>query len=47
MLREESLSGFGIGITMNDFQIDGIRQRCDGVVDECSEVFNLSGSKML
>ena len=26
MLREESLPGFGIGMTMDDFQIDGIRQ---------------------
>ena len=26
MLREESLSGFRIGMIMNDFQIDGIRQ---------------------
>ena len=26
MPREESLSGFGIGVTMDDFQIDGIRQ---------------------
>ena len=26
MLREESLPGFRIGMTMDDFQIDGIRQ---------------------
>ena len=26
MLREESLPGFGIGITMDYFQINGIRQ---------------------
>ena len=26
MLREESLPGFGIGMTMDGFQIDGIRQ---------------------
>ena len=26
MLREQSLPGFGIGMTMDDFQIDGIRQ---------------------
>ena len=26
MLREVSLPGFGIGMTMDDFQIDGIRQ---------------------
>ena len=26
MLREQPLLGFGIGMTMNDFQIDGIRQ---------------------
>ena len=26
MPREESLSGFGIGMTMDDFQINGIRQ---------------------
>ena len=26
MLREESLSGFGIGMAMDNFQIDGIRQ---------------------
>ena len=26
MLREESLPGFGIGVTMDEFQIDGIRQ---------------------
>ena len=26
VLREESLPGFGIGTTMDDFQIDGIRQ---------------------
>ena len=26
MLRELSLPGFGIGMTMDDFQIDGIRQ---------------------
>ena len=26
MLREESLPGFGIRMTMDDFQIDGIRQ---------------------
>ena len=26
MLREESLPGFGIGVTLDDFQIDGIRQ---------------------
>ena len=26
MLREESLPGFGIGMTIADFQIDGIRQ---------------------
>ena len=26
MLREESLPGFGIGMTMDDFQIDVIRQ---------------------
>ena len=26
MLREESLLGFVIGMTMDDFQIDGIRQ---------------------
>ena len=26
MLRKHSLPGFGIGMTMDDFQIDGIRQ---------------------
>ena len=26
MLREQSLPGFGIGMTMDDFQIDGIQQ---------------------
>ena len=26
MLREQSLSGFGFGMTMDDFKIDGIRQ---------------------
>ena len=26
MLSEQSLPGFGIGMTMDDFQIDGIRQ---------------------
>ena len=26
MRREQSLPGFGIGMTMDDFQIDGIRQ---------------------
>ena len=26
MLREQSLPGFGIGMTKNYFQIDGIRQ---------------------
>ena len=26
MPREESLPGYGIGMTMDDFQIDGIRQ---------------------
>ena len=26
MLREESLTGFGIGMTIDDFQIDKIRQ---------------------
>ena len=26
MLKEKSLSGFGIGMTMDYFQIDGIRQ---------------------
>ena len=26
MLREQSLPGLGIGMTMDDFQIDGIRQ---------------------
>ena len=26
MLREESLPGFGIGMTIDDFQIDGIQQ---------------------
>ena len=26
MLREQYLPGFGIGMTMDDFQIDGIRQ---------------------
>ena len=26
MLREQCLPGFGIGMTMDDFQIDGIRQ---------------------
>ena len=26
MLREESLPGFGIGMTMDNFRIDGIRQ---------------------
>ena len=26
MPREESLPGFGIGMTMGDFQVDGIRQ---------------------
>ena len=26
MLREQSLPGFGIGMIMDDFQIDGIRQ---------------------
>ena len=26
VLREESLLGFGIGMTMDDFQINGIRQ---------------------
>ena len=26
MLRDESLPGFGIGMAMDDFQIDGIRQ---------------------
>ena len=30
MLREQSLSGFGIGMTMDDFQIDGFRQDVTG-----------------
>ena len=47
MLKEKYLPGFGIGMTMDDFQIDGIRQDVTGVIEECSEVFNSSGSKML
>ena len=32
MLREESLPGFGFGMTIDDFQIDGIPQNVTRVV---------------
>ena len=41
--REESLPGLGIGMTIDDFQIAGIRR----VIEECGEVFNHPGSKVL
>ena len=45
--REESLSGFGIGMTIDDFKIAGILHDVTGVIEECSEVFNRAGSKVL
>ena len=39
--REESLPDLGIGVTIDDFQIPGIRQ------EECGEIFNRLGSKVL
>ena len=42
--KEESLPGLGIGMTIDDFQIAGIRH---DVIEECCEVFNRSGSKVL
>ena len=41
--REESLPG--LGITIDDFQIGGIRHDVT-VIEECCEVFNRSGSKV-
>ena len=45
MLREKSLPGFGIGMTMDDFQIDGIRQ--DVTDPRCFrwKMLSLSGPK--
>ena len=41
--REESLPGLGIGMTIDDFQIAGIRH----VIEECCEIFHRLGSKVL
>ena len=45
--REDSLPGLGIGMTIDEFQIAGICHDCDRVIEECCEVFNRSGSKVL
>ena len=46
--REESLPSLGIGMTIDDFQIAGIRHDIyDGVIEECGEIFNRLGSKVL
>ena len=42
--REESLPGLGIGMTIDDFQITWIRH---DVIEECGEMFNRLGSKVL
>ena len=39
--REEFLSGLGIGMTIDDLQIVGIRH------EECGGIFNRLGSKVL
>ena len=45
--REEDLPGFGVGLTIDAFQIAGIRYDVTGVIEECSERFNRLGSKAL
>ena len=45
--KEESLPGLGIGMTIDDFQIAGNRHDVTGVIEECCEEFNRSGSKVL
>ena len=44
--KEEFFSGFGMGMTIYEFKIDGIRQ-CDEVIVDCSKVFNRLGSNVL
>ena len=46
--REESLPGLGIGMTIDDFQIAGIRHDVnDEFIEECGEVFIRTGSNVL
>ena len=45
--REGSLPGLGIGMTIDDFQIAGIRHDVTGDIEECGEIFNRLCSKVL
>ena len=46
-LEKESFPGLGIGKPIYDFQIAGIRHDVAGVIEECCEIFNRPGSKVL